>query len=67
LKESPNRLIDVWVKSGGHMFVLMFEERHQMIALRQIFVWAFDPGIPWFTWDKADQLLDEVDRRIKEE
>jgi hypothetical protein len=67
LKGSHNRLIHVWVKAGGHLFVLLFEERHQMIALRQIFVWAFDPHLPWFTWDKADQLLNEVDRVIEGE
>lgn len=62
--EPSNRLIYVYVRADGHAFCLLFMRCYEHIALRQVFVWAFDPDVPQFKWEHARAIIDEIEREI---
>lgn len=55
-----NRLVFVRVQASGHYFVVLFFEGLEQHVYRQVFLWAFDPCLPWFTWVEADLMLRQL-------
>lgn len=52
-----NRPVFVRVQASGHYFVLLFLPGLEQQVYQQVFLWAFDPKLPAFTWLEADKLL----------